>query len=334
MHKFFKCFLFFLILINIDIVSANTINQTSTLLNSTSAFTNKPNISAGSSVVIDANSDTILYNKNMNKKIYPASTTKILTAIIAIEKLNLDDTITVRKEELELVPEDSSIMYLQEGEVISVRDLLYGLMLKSGNDAANVLAYEVSGNLTDFVSLMNEKAKELHCTNTHFTNAHGFHDDNHYSTSIDMANILKYCIKNEIFKEITQTKKYKIEKTNKLPARYLTNTNNLVKNNYEFKIGGKTGFTNEAGNVLVSYAVKDDVEVVLTLYDGTKKMSDRLVKFDETLNLLNYTFDNFSKKTILKKETINLNYVDNVDNKIYNLKLNNDIISLISKENY
>ena len=155
----------------------------------------EPNIYSNYAIVVDANSGNILYSKGAFEKVYPASTTKILTAILTIENCNLEEPFVVSSEALESIPYDSSVMGLEVGEIYKIKDLLYGLMLSSGNDAANVLGEAVSGDISSFVELMNNKAKEIGCLNTHFTNAHGYHDDNHYTTPYDMVKIMLYCLK-------------------------------------------------------------------------------------------------------------------------------------------
>lgn len=299
---------------------------------STTQATDKPIISSKSAVAMDADSSIVLYNKDMDKKIYPASTTKILTAILAIENLSLNENVIVSKTAIS-IPWDSSSVYLKEGEIISINDLLYCLLLNSGNDAANVLAEAVSGNISTFVELMNEKAKELGCTNTHFNNAHGYSDDNHYTTAIDMAKILSYCIKNETFTKITSTKSYVVEKTNKTEEkRYLRNTNRLILQKedsiyaryYEYCIGGKTGYTDEAGRTLVAFGKKEDKNVIVTIFGGSASGSVD-VRYTDAINLFEYSFNNFNKTTIANVNDYNFNYI-NIDKKLnYSVGLKDNI---------
>ena len=167
----------------------------------------EPTIYSNSAIAIDADNLSVLYGKNINTTVYPASITKIMTAILALENLNLNDSVIVSKNAIK-IPWDSSSIYLKEGEILTVKELLYGLLLNSGNDAANVLAEAVSGSIDEFIVLMNNKAKELGCSGTNFINAHGYSDDNHYTTALDIVKIFDYCIKNETFMEIISTKKY------------------------------------------------------------------------------------------------------------------------------
>lgn len=282
----------------------------------------KPTINSKTAVAIDADSQVVLYNKDMDKKIYPASTTKILTAILAIENLSLDKNVVVSKEAVQ-IPWDSSSVYLKEGEIISINDLLYCLLLNSGNDAANVLAEAVSGDISKFVELMNIKAEELGCTGTHFNNAHGYSDDNHYTTALDMAKILSYCIKNETFTKIMSTKSYIVEETNKTnEKRYLNNTNRLILQKedsvyarfYEYCIGGKTGYTDEAGRTLVTFGKKDDKTVIVAIF-GASSSGTLDVRYTDAINLFEYSFNNFSKHTIAEAANYNFNYI-NVDKRL------------------
>jgi len=298
---------------------------------------NKPVINSNAAVAMDADSSIVLYNKGMNKKIYPASTTKILTAILAIENLNLDKSVVVSKTAIN-IPWDSSSVYLKEGEIISVNDLLYCLLLNSGNDAANVLAEAVSKDIKTFVNLMNEKVKEIGCSNTHFNNAHGYSDDNHYTTALDMAKIFRYCIQNETFVKIISTKSYIVAKTNKTNSeRYLNNTNRLILKKedsiysryYEYCIGGKTGFTNEAGRTLVTFAKKGDETIIVAVF-GASSSGTQDVRYTDAINLFNYSFNNFNKKTIAEAKNYSFNYI-NTDKKLnYSVGLKEDLAILSS----
>ncbi len=276
-----------------------------------------PNINAKSAIAMDADSSIVLYNKDMDTQIYPASTTKILTAILAIENLSLDKNVVVSKTAIS-IPWDSSSVYLQEGEIISINDLLYCLLLNSGNDAANVLAEAVSGDIATFVELMNAKAKELGCAGTHFNNAHGYSDDNHYTTALDMAKIFSYCIKNETFTKIISTKSYIVDETNKTnEKRYLSNTNRLILQKedsiyaryYEYCIGGKTGYTDEAGRTLITFAKKDNKTVIVAVF-GASSSGSVDVRYTDAINLFEYSFNNFSKKTIAESQDYNFNYIN------------------------
>lgn len=294
-------------------------------------FANNISISSKTAIAMDADSSLVLYNKDINKKIYPASTTKILTAILAIENLDLNKNVVVSQTALN-IPWDSSRVYLKKDEVMSVNDLLYCLLLNSGNDAANVLAEAVSGDIQTFVKLMNIKAKEIGCANTNFTNAHGYSDDNHYTTALDMAKIFNYCIKNETFTKIISTKSYVVEKTNKTDSkRHLNNTNRLILKKedsvharyYEYCIGGKTGYTDEAGRTLITFAKKDGKTVIVAIF-GASSNGSQDVRYTDAINLFEYSFNNYSKQLIAKAEDYNFNYI-NTDKRLnYSIGLAKD----------
>ena|GEM_PF-2574292 len=292
-------------------------------------------ISENAAIVLDGDGLSVLYNKNMNKKIFPASTTKILTAIIAIENLNLDTNITVSDEAIENVPYGSSIAYLKKGEVLTVRQLLYGLLLPSGSDAANVLAEAVSGSISNFSILMNNKLKDLGCINSHFVNPHGFHNSNHYSTAYDMAMIMRYASQNKTFRSICETKEYIIEETNKtLVTRKLENTNLLLSYKLDYVIGGKTGYTAEAGNVFICYSKTNGNNIICCLFDGSKNIMNKRTRFTDTKMLLDNSFEKFEKAKILDKDTFKISYIDKKLNKNYIFGIDLDVFCLTDKNPY
>ncbi|MDD2376859.1 MAG: serine hydrolase [Clostridia bacterium] len=292
-------------------------------------------ITENSAIVLDSDGLSILYNKNMNKKIFPASTTKILTAILAIENLNLDSNVTVSNEALANVPYGSSIIYLKQGEILTVRQLLYGLLLSSGSDAANVLAEAISGSIENFEILMNKKLELLGCINSHFVNPHGFHNDNHYSTAYDMAMIMRYASQNDTFRTICETKEYVIEETNKtLVPRKLENTDLLLSYKLNYVIGGKTGYTAEAGNVFVCYSSLNGNNIVCCVFDGLKNIMSKKTRFIDTKMLLDNSFKNFDKTKIIDKDTFKISYIDKKSNKNYILGIDKDIYCLTDKNAY
>ena len=170
------------------------------------ADSNDVNISAESAVLIDSSSEKVLFSKDAERKMYPASTTKILTAILAIENCNLDDVVTVPYEAISQIPSGYSVAALQAGEQITVEQLLKVMMVHSANDAANVLAYHVSGSLEGFAGLMNQKVADLGLEHTHFTNPSGMQNENHYTTAHDLSLIMKYCMKNSTFRTLAGLK--------------------------------------------------------------------------------------------------------------------------------
>lgn len=270
----------------------------------------EPDISAEAAILIEIDSGEILYEKNANAPMYPASTTKIMTALLALEHLNLEDKITVPED---MGPADGSAMYLLPGEVFTVRELLDGLLVKSANDAAVLLARTISGDIQSFATLMNQRAKDIGCTNTSFANPNGLHDPSHTISAHDMALIAREAMKNATFRELVSQVNVTLDETPQTPEkRYFRNTNRflwstskIIYNNeyipikYEVVDGIKTGYTGEAGNCLVSSGEKNDIRVISVVF----KASGYDVYRDSRL-LLDYGFDNFEKKTLIKKDTV------------------------------
>ena len=270
----------------------------------------EPDISAEAAILIEIDSGEILYEKNANAPMYPASTTKIMTALLALEHLNLEDKITVPED---MGPADGSAMYLLPGEVFTVRELLDGLLVKSANDAAVLLARTISGDIQSFATLMNQRAKDIGCTNTSFANPNGLHDPSHTISAHDMALIAREAMKNATFRKLVSQVNVTLDETPQTPEkRYFRNTNRflwstskIIYNNeyipikYEVVDGIKTGYTGEAGNCLVSSGKKNDIRVISVVF----KASGYDVYRDSRL-LLDYGFDNFEKKTLIKKDTV------------------------------
>lgn len=293
------------------------------------------NLYCKSAIIMDNDSGKLLFGINENKKVYPASTTKVLTAILALENLDINSSTVVSKDAIK-IPYDSSNAALKYGEVMTIKDLLYALMLKSGNDCANVLGESVSGSIDKFIILMNEKAKEIGCTNTHFTNAHGYHDDNHYTTPSDMMKILSYAIKNEDFVKIFSTKSYTIEPTNKTKSkRIYQNTNRLILTKdesylsryYEYCIGGKTGYTDEAGRTLVAYGKKDNKNLIIGIFNATASGSED-VRYTDAISLFEHGFNNFEKTKVLDKNNYKFSYENHDTDLIYNYSISDDVYAL------
>lgn len=235
-----------------------------------------PYIEAKSAIIVDIRTGQQLYGKNIYEKKFPASITKIMTCMLAIENLKLDDVITFSKEAVN-IEMGSSAAYVVEGEQISVEDCLYGLMVHSCNDLANGLAEAVSGDLASFATLMTKTAKELGCKNTNFVNAHGLDDENHYTCAYDMALIGKKAYESQaLYRDIIKQQRYQVEPTNKCEeTRYWKNGNELILEGgwyyYEDCLGGKTGYTEKAGYTLVSYANINGRELICVLLDAPNK---------------------------------------------------------------
>lgn len=265
--------------------------------NEISGWPQGPQIEAEAAVVMDADTGAFLYSKNMDAKEYPASITKIMTCLVAIENGNLDDEITF-SEIVYDIEYASSHCGIKLGEKMTLRQALYALMLESANDAANGIAEYIAGSVNGFVDMMNARAAEIGCTNTHFVNPHGLHDDDHYTCAKDMALIAQEAFKNKTFRKIVGTVEYNIPPTNKTEeTRYFVNHQKMMYQEdvyYEPCIGGKTGFTEQAYNTLVTYAKKDKrtlVSVILHVNGSTKS-------FLESAQILDYGYDNFKRAKV------------------------------------
>lgn len=260
------------------------------------------NIQAEAAALIDANTGMLLYGKNSDKRLYPASMTKVMTMLVACENGKLDDMVTVSDNAVNSIPWDSSKADLVAGEEISLQDLLYGLILVSGNDAAVAVAEHVGGSEAAFVEMMNKKAAELGCKDTHFVNPHGYHDENHYTTPNDMALIVRAASKNENAMKIWGSSDHSINATNKHEARVLNHSDKMLQPTtgfYDERIkGGKTGFHNQAMNTLSSYAENGDVRLCAVVmrdngYNAT---------YEDTKTLLDYGFGLYKERVLYSRE--------------------------------
>ncbi len=263
-------------------------------------------ISAQSACLIEAESGKAIYSKNADKRMHMASTTKVMTAIVAIESgISLD---TIFKTPVEAVGVEGSSVYLAENEKITFEALLYSLLLASANDAAVAIAIQVAGSVEAFVNLMNAKAQELGLSNTHFTNPHGLYDKEHYTTAHDIARLMAYAMKNEKFATITASQR-KVFAREGEGVRVLINHNKLLKT-YDGVIGGKTGFTKKSGRCLVSVAERDGLRLIAVTLNAPDDWRDHATLYD-------FGFDNYEIRKIPraylslpvisgKKDTINL----------------------------
>lgn len=298
----------------------------------TAVYADDSNVNVGSSaaILIESKTGKILYQKDAYTKYYPASTTKIMTALITLENVsNLKDVATVSYDSIFTVPAGYSTDLLKVGEELTIEDLLYALLIKSSNEAANVLAEYVSGNVESFATVMNTKATELGCKNTHFVNPNGIHNEDHYTTAYDLSLIAKEAMKNETFRKIVSTASYTLPSTNKYDRidRNLITTNDLIRKSskyyYEYAIGIKTGYTTPAKNCLVAAANKNGVELIQVLLHADKLNSNReSVRDLDAKNLFNYVYNNFSEKTVINNgETVSTIKVKNATSKTKELKL-------------
>ncbi|MDN5277404.1 MAG: hypothetical protein PWR01_1369 [Clostridiales bacterium] len=252
-----------------------------------------PSTAARAAVVMEASSKRVLYAKNPHMKLPMASTTKIMTAILAIEMGNLDDVVTVSPK---AVGVEGSSIYLAKGERLTLEQLLYGLMLRSGNDAAVAIAEHIGGSVENFVKLMNRKAVQIGARNTNFVNPHGLHDDMHYTTAYDLALISAYAMQNPVFRTIVSTKYKKIPWEGRSYDRVLQNKNALLWS-YEGANGIKTGYTKVSRRCLASAALRDGMQLVCVVLDCQPW-------FDDSATLLDYGFANFKPYAVVSKEQV------------------------------
>lgn len=281
-------------------------------------------VDAKAALIVEKNTGKIIYEKNSETQNYPASVTKILTAILTIENCKLDDTATVSQSAISQIPSGYVVAPLFIGEQMKIKDLLYALMLKSANDAAYVLAEHVGGSVEGFSEMMNKKAKEIGCKNTHFINPNGIHNDDHYTTAYDMYLISNYAMKNDTFAQIVSTYQYKLPATNKYPNndRIMENTNDFInpKSGYYNKIvkGIKTGTTLQAGNCLITDSSENGLDFI-TVVLGAKTSNS---KFSETRKMIKYAYNNYTLTDLHKKGDVIKNIdVENATEETKNLNL-------------
>lgn len=259
-----------------------------------------PVVGAESAILMDANTGVILYAKNIHKKLYPASTTKILTCLIAIERGNLDDMVPFSHEAVFSVPVGASNMGMDVGESITLEQSLYGILVGSANEVANAVGEYISGSLDDFVDLMNERAKEIGCIDSHFMNTNGLHDENHYTSAYDLALISSHFFQNEMLCKIGNTPRYHFEPSDTQPDDfYLNNKHKLINGEVpcEGILGGKTGYTDEARQTLVSCAEQNGMKLICVVF---KEESPN--QFTDTMELFDYGFNNFQIMNISENE--------------------------------
>ena len=276
---------------------------------------NEISTSAAACLLMDYDTGKIIYDKNIYKRMYPASTTKIMTAILALEHCNLSDTATASYEAIYTVPYDYSNANIQVGEQLTINQLLNVLLIASANEAANVLAEHIAGSVSSFAAMMNAKASELGCMDTHFVNANGIHNENHYSTAYDLALIAKYAMQNETFRKIVATSTYTLPATNKFATndRVFKNTNELILKDesdrvdnyyYPYAIGIKTGYTSAAKNCLVSCSQKDGKEYIAVILGAETTDNGLAVRYLDSKALFNYAFENIHSKTLYEKGSV------------------------------
>ena len=296
-----------------------------------------PETLSPSVILMEESTGTILYEKNMDEAHYPASITKIMTTLLALENGNLSDMVTFSDDAINNT--EGSGIARDYGEQMTLEQCLYGVMLESANECAYAVAEHVGGTVENFVDMMNAKAKELGCTNTHFANPHGLQDENHYTTAHDMALIAQAAYQNETFRIIIGTKMYTIPPTNKhAEETVLRNHHDMLctyhnanrKYLYPYCVGGKTGYTATANSTLVTYAEKDGMTLICVVMDTQSPN-----QFIDTVNLFDYAFDNFQVLNVAENDT---NYsaettVDNgnLDNIAPFVELDKDAVIVLPK---
>lgn len=287
----------------LSIILSITLLPFTILYNSEGDAKASPTLNSSAAIVISVDSGQILYEYNAHERLYPASITKILTALVALEHGDLNSTITMSEEAVYGISYDATSINLQVGEEINFKDALYATMLVSANEAAWGIAEQVSGSLSEFCNVMNERAKQIGCEDTHFVNANGLHNDDHYTTAYDMALITREALKNPSFREITSEVNYTIPATNMSEPRDLLQGNRMVRSDsdyyYEYCLGGKTGYTDEAGATLVTWSKKGDMEIICVVMDSSSSAG----AYKDSIALSNYCFDNFTSIEPLKDFT-------------------------------
>lgn len=297
-------------------------------------------------LLMETKTGKVIYEKSGYEKMYPASTTKIMTAILALENCELTDIATASYEAVFSVPVGYSNANIQVGEELTINQLLNVLLIHSANEAANILAEHIAGSIDSFATMMNTKAHEIGCLNTHFVNPNGVHNENHYSTAYDLALIGRYAMQNETFRKIVTTTFYTLPATNK----YATNdrvfglTNELIKKDnsdrvdnyyYEYATGIKTGYTSAAKNCIVASAKKDDVEYIVVILNAETTENGLSARYLDCKNLFNYAFENYTVKTLHEADsTLKTTTISNasISTKRLNVVIQNEISVLVKKD--
>lgn len=313
------------------------------VLQTVSSVSNFPDTSSSHIIAFDRQSKRILFEKDGFSKTPMASTTKILTAIIAIENSNLEEKVSISKEAENI---SGSTLGIISNTQMTMKDLLYGLLLRSGNDCAVAIAEHIGGNIQNFSSIMNKKALSLGLKNSNFTSPHGLDDENHYTTAYELALITDYALENKIFREIVSTKQASVRIGN--ITKTISNTNELL-GNYEGIYGVKTGFTFNAGRCLVTACNKNNLDIILVVLGADSKKTRTL----DSIKVLNYIYNNFTKldisniiyeefgkfenyftsNTTIKKSTDKPNIkLENIKNTIFPIQKNE--LNFVSSEIY
>lgn len=279
-----------------------------------------------SAILMDSNTGQVLYEKNSDERLYPASTTKIMTALLLLEDGDLEKLVEINKDVPDLIERGSSQIYLIPGELITRKQLLFALLIDSANDAAVAIAQDISGSVEKFARKMNKRARELGATNTNFVNPHGLHDNNHYTSARDLALIAREAMKNPIFREAVTTPRYIIPATNKQETRYLYITNRLIRKTknknyyYEKATGIKTGYTSKSGYALVGGASDKNLDLISVILNSTSSQV-----YEDTHALFEYGFNGFRPEIVINKGDVV---------KEISLNDNEDTVSVLAGESF
>lgn len=259
-----------------------------------------PRIGADAAVLMDADTGVILYSKNMDGKEFPASTTKVMTSLLAIENCELNEIITVSQSAIDANASDGSNMGLTAGEQLTLEQILYGILINSANEGCNAVGEHIAGSMDGFVDMMNARAKELGCTNTHFVTTNGLHDEEHYTSAHDLALIAREFFKHDILCQMARTTNYVIEETATHKEHRLKTHNKLYEGMeyaYPYLVGSKTGFTSHSRQCLVSCAEKDGIRLICVIM-----REESPYQFEDTVNLFEYGFANFTQVNVAANE--------------------------------
>lgn len=298
--------------------------------------TRAPDLASEAAIVMDAKTGAILYEKNAYIPEYPASITKLMTCLLALENVALNDTVTLSYDAVFGIERDSSHVGLNEGEQISAESCLYAIMVESANEASWAMGEHISGTIADFATLMNERALQLGCRNSNFVNANGLHDAAHYSCAYDIALILKQCLEFPMFRTLSSTINYEIPPTNLTEeVRPLWNTLKMIrptsKYYYQYIEGGKTGYTTDANCTLATFAKKGNMELICVVMN----CNSRTNTYSDSRALYEYCFNNFSYTYPLKDFSFSAPQTeDNVILSNFYNSVSDDLLNLTIDQNY
>lgn len=311
----------------IGTLSISTFYIDSVTVHAEQVWPSQPSIYGTAGCLIEASTGTVLYEKKAHQKMYPASITKILTALVTLENCELDEEVTFSEEAVYSLELGDAHMQMNVGEVLPVEDCLYGLMLQSANEVATALAEHVGGSVEGFAQMMNDRAKEAGALNSNFMNANGLHNDNHYITAYDMAMITRAAVQNPLFVSISGTTEYTVPATNKKEELTIYQRHKMTRQStgyyYEGILGGKTGFTDQSGTTLVTYAERNGMTLIAVVLQ-----SNGTNVYDDTKILLDYGFENFNLINVSENDTRFEKEYDSYTDRLTPVFGNNDNSSL------